>query len=108
MKLYLIPKTSQVLYLLQDEGYLIIERQTRGVHLYGIVRPPQRRVISAPVGLISLFDAPGLLLDFVEGRLTSGILEQSTPGAFIEPGDEKNLHVRIGEHDGTHVSPVGY
>ena len=74
-KLYFGLKRSQVLYLPHDEGYLIIEEQPRGVHLQGMLGPPQRRVTPAGISVVPLFDAAGLLLDFGLGRLASVILE---------------------------------
>ena len=41
MKLYFALKTSQVLYPLHNNSYLLIEWQPRSVHLYGMLRTPQ-------------------------------------------------------------------
>ena len=88
--------------------YLILEWQARRVHLYGTLRPPQRRVIPALIGLIALFDTPGLFLDLARGRLASGILEQPPSGPLLEPRNKENFHVRVGKDDGAHISAVGH
>ena len=108
VKLYFCLKRSQVLYPPQDEGYLVIEWQPRGVHLYGMLRAPQGRVTPAPIGLIPLFDAPGLFLDLGHIGLASVILEQPAPGALLEAGDQENLYIRVGENHGAHISSVGH
>jgi len=108
LKLYLPLKGSQALYPPQNESYLILEWQTRGIDLYGILRPPQRRVISAQIGLIALFNPPGLFLDLSRGRLPSGILEQPPACTFLEPCNQKDFHICVGKDDGAHISAVGH
>ena len=108
VKLYVRLKRSQVLYPPQNEGYLIIEWQPRGVHLQGMLRPPQGRVTPTPIGLVALVDAPRLFLNFGHIRLASMILEQPAPGALLEAGDKKNFYVRVGENHGTHIPSVGH
>ena len=71
-------------------------------------RPPQGRVISTPIGLVALVDAPRLFLNFGHIRLASMILEQPAPGALLEAGDKKNFYVRVGENHGTHIPSVGH
>lgn len=75
MKLYFPLKASQVLYPPQDQSYLILKRQARGVYLHGTLWAPQGSVASASIGLIALFDTARLFLELARGRLPSSILE---------------------------------
>ncbi len=108
VKLYLPLKRSQVLYLPQNEGYLLIEWQRGRVNLYGILRTPQRRVIPGLIRLVPLFDAPGRIVDFGRCRLSPEILDQPATGALFEPCDQKNFYVRVGKNHGAHISSVGH
>ncbi len=63
---------------------------------------------STSIGLIPLFDAPGLFLDLGHSRLVSVILEKPAPGPLFETGDEENFQVCIWENHGAHISAVGH
>ncbi len=108
VKLYLPLKRSQVLYLPQNEGYLLIEWQPGRVNLYGILRTRQGRVIPGLIRPVPLFDSPGHILDFRRCRLSPEILDQAATGALFQPGDEKNFYVRVGKNHGPHISSVGH